>query len=88
MVRAFSEEAVLHEAVLALRLDPRRTPHRRHPVLPDHPGWPINMLLLQYFFDLGSLGLKPIVIEGFLESSKREVLFRGCHDYDLSRQKV
>ncbi len=38
VVRAFSEEAILHEAVLPLRLDPRRSPHRRHTVLFDHSG--------------------------------------------------
>jgi hypothetical protein len=38
VVRAFSEEAILHEAVLPLRLDPRRSPHRRYPVIFDHSG--------------------------------------------------
>ena len=38
MVRAFPEEAILHEAVLPLRLDSRRSPHRRHTVLFDNSG--------------------------------------------------
>lgn len=44
MVRAVAGETLLHEAVLPLRLDPRRAPHRRHAVLLDHSG--------QYFVNL------------------------------------
>lgn len=36
-VRSESRQKVLHETVLAIRLDSRGTTHRRQSVLPDHP---------------------------------------------------